>query len=965
MSRPHPMALRRVIALFATMACLLASSIVAAQSPVAPAGAAKGAILPDGILADDLDADIPTPESIIGHLVGSRAVRYEALLRYLIALDEASDLVTITEYARSHEGRALVYLTITNQRNRARLDQIKADNARLADPRTLGAADNPDAIANSLPGIAWLAYSIHGDEVSGVDAAMQAAYLLAAARNDAVRQLLDETVILIDPTQNPDGRERYLSQIEAFQGKVPNPDFQAMHHIGPWAAGRGNHYLFDMNRDWLIQSQPETRGRTLAINEWNPHFLIDVHEMGGLDTFLMDPPREPLNPNLAPGMMTWRRTFGRDQAAAFNRRGWSYYSGDWYEEWYPGYTNAYAALRGTVGLLYEQAGLSGAMIRKPSGEVETYHDAVAHSVVGAFANLETLRANRAAIIRDFAAEKRWGVSAEDADRAVVIPPDPDVRKWKKLLLLLDQHEIEYTITDGGVNGVNAKNTYGETAERQPFPAGSAVVHARQPYRRYLNAIFEFDPRMTEKFLNEEREELETDRGGRIYDMTAWAVPMAYGLDAWWVDSIEGAVGGDASVSIDAPPAMPDDPAYGYLIDGRDSIVYWVLARLFEADCKPRIATKPFTVGMRAYEPGTVLLRRHENPDSLAEVLAYCRETYYAAIVGADTALSESGPDLGGPTFQLLAPPRIAIASQWPVSTTSFGFAWFQFDDRLGLRCSPINVQDLGSADLRKYNVLILPSAGGLGAVLGGGAKDGLRQWIESGGTLIAIGGSAAALADENGLSSVRRRRDVLDELDVYAEALKREIGSMHIAVNPAEVWGDPPTHPDAPPDVDAAAAAGAAEVRAPFPEQADEKKPAEKPTGEALKRLDEWQRRFSPQGIFAAARVDNRHWLAFGLGDRLPVLYGGSTAFMSKPPVQTPVRLMAADEVRMSGLLWPEGRERIADSAYATVERVGSGQIILFANDPYLRAYTEGTGRLMMNAVLFGPGLGADQGVPW
>lgn len=914
-------------------------------------------ILPSYIESSDLDSSIPTPASVLGYTVGDRAVRYEPLIRYLKILADASNLVTMTEYARTHEGRALYYLTITSEGNHARLDQIKIQNAKLADPRTLTDAREGEQIIQTLPGIAWLAYSIHGDEMSGVDSAVQIAYLLVAARDPKTRSMLDELVIHIDPIENPDGRERHLSQLETLQGKIPNPDVQAMQHAGLWAAGRGNHYLFDMNRDWLIQSQPETRGRTSVINDWNPHFLIDAHEMGSLDTFLMDPPREPVNLNQAESILRWRHKFGLDQGAAFNEQGWSYYSGDWYEEWYPGYTNAYASLRGTIGLLYEQASISGTMVRKPSGEIETYRDAVAHNVIGSLANLETLRMNREAIQRDFLAEKQWAISdADGGQRAFILPPDVDARRWKKLLLLLDRHEIEYTIADAPFDATGIIDTYGDRNDEMTFPEGSAVVRAAQPFRRYLNAILEFDPRMTDTFLNDEREEIETGQGGRVYDVTAWSVPMAFGLDAFWAERIESDINGSNAVTLGDDSALPDDPAYGYLIDGRDSIVYWALARLLEADCRPRIATKPFTTGGNDYLPGTVLLRKHENPDVLEEVLQRCIEVYKISVVGTETALSNEGPDLGGPTFTLLAMPRIAIASQWPMSTTSFGFNWFQMDDALGLRCSPINVQAIRFMDLRKYNVLILPSGRALGAVLNQESMIHLRRWVEAGGTLIAIGNSASTLAREDGLSSVRRKRDVLDELEEYAEALEREKQALNVQVDPALVWGDP---------VEDEVAETDSESDAEADEKNGKKNDDTTPKGDALERLDQWQRRFSPRGILAHAEVNNKHWLAFGLSKRLPVFYSGSTAFMSKSPVQTPVRLTDAQRVRMSGLLWPEGRQRIADTAYATVERIGNGQVILFANDPFMRAYAEGTGRLMLNAVLLGPGMGTNQPVPW
>ena len=446
--------------------------------------------------------------------------------------------------------------------------------------------------------------------------------------------------------------------------------------------------------------------------------------------------------------------------------------------------------------------------------------------------------------------------------------------------------------------------------------------------------------------------MENDLGGRIYDMTAWSAPMAFGLDAYWAERIEVGFTGASRAEQPASSSFPDVPAYGYLIDGRDSKVYQALAALYEAECKPRIATKDFTHNGMFYKSGSVLLRGHENPDSLRDVLKQCAGEFGIQIMGAETALSEQGPDLGGRSFSLLQEPRIAIASQWPMSTSSFGFVWHQLDEVMGLRCSPINVQSLGRMDLRKYNVLILPSGGAVSAVLRDGALQNVRNWVEAGGTLIAIGNSASALANESSeLSSVRRLRDVLDKLDEYEEALQYEQSAQNIDINIAEVWGD--ELPEAESD-EAESDAGD-----------EENKDKTSPKGDALKRLDQRRRIFSPRGIIVATDVNPLHWLTYGLPKRMPVLFNGSTAFMSKSPVATPVRLQDASKVRMSGLLWPEARQRIANSAYATVERKGSGQVILFAHDPFHRAYFHGTGRLMLNAVLLGPGLGTNQPIPW
>ncbi|MHC4219526.1 MAG: M14 family metallopeptidase, partial [Planctomycetota bacterium] len=802
---------------------------------------------PDPLFAPtDVDASIPSPASVLGHPIGERAAGYESVIGYLRELVEASDLVTMTPYARSHEGRALYYLTITSADNHDRIDEIKADNAKLADPRGLADAQEADRIIAGMPGVAWLAYSIHGDELSSSDAAMQVAYLLAAGTDDATRTLRDEMVIHIDPLMNPDGRQRYLGQLQTLTGKVPNPDYQSMPHRGLWSAGRGNHYLFDMNRDWLPQTQPETRGRAAVILSWHPHLIVDSHEMGGMDTYLFDPPREPINVNLSDSNLAWRRRFSADQAAAFDRHGWSYYTQEWYEEWYPGYTNAWGGLLGAIGILYEQAGVNAALVKQATGATLTYREAVAHHVVSSLANLRTLGTNRARILEDFLAERQWALVAEPLERAFILPPSPDRAKRGRFLELLRLQGFEFSITDDAVTATDVVNIWAEPAAEMTFPRGTVIVRSAQPQRRLLEALLEFDPHMPESFLEEERKELERYRGSRIYDATAWNLPMAYGLDAYWAREVAAAAAPPDEPPPPAPAGGDGGPGYGWLIDGRGADIHHALARLFEGDCKPRAATKPFTFDGVRYERGAILLRRHENPPGLEGVLGKLSGELDLDIRPVSGALSNDGPDLGGRRFHLLQRPQVAIASQWPIATSSFGSTWFLLDDRLRMRCSPVNVQSLRSIDLRKYNVLVLPrvwSTDALAAVINEGVVKRIKAWVEDGGTLIAYGGSAAFVArEETGLGTVRLKRDVLDELAVYEEALQRERKARKIEIDPEEIWGGPAAvepDPDEP----------ASEVSEP------------KLDTDALRRLDRWQRRFHPTGVIMAADLDPEHWL--------------------------------------------------------------------------------------------------------
>ena len=668
----------------------------------------------------DFNAAIPSPQTVIGHRIGEKAVRYDMLVRYLEVLAQSSQRVRLASYGESHKGRRLYYLTITSTDNHKRLAEIKTDNSKLSDPRTLSGPEEAERILETMPAVAWLGYSIHGDELSSTDAAVYVAYHLAAGTDKATQSLVDKVVIHIAPLINPDGRERYLSQLE----------------------------------------------------------------------------------------------------------------------------------------------------------------------------------------------------------------------------------------------------------KKELPEGTIVAKSRQPHRRMLHTLLAFDPHFTEDFLADERKELENRRATRIYDVSSWNLAMAFGLEAYWAKRVPKVdSSSDTSKLLRRSSKLKDRSDYGYVIDFASSGIYPVLVRLFENECNPRVATKPFQIEGKSYKQGTILLRAHENPKSLFAVLEKICEELDIKVHPVDTGLSEDGPDLGAPKFKLLVAPRVAIASQWPISSTSFGSAWYLLDHELRLRSSAINIQGIGQIDLRKYNVLILPSSNGLDRIIDDKALKKVKRWIEEGGTLIAFGNSAVLLAGkERGLSSVRLRRNVLKDLSIYQEAVQRERAARDIKINTGEIWGTKTPEKKAEnaqvPKEDGEKEKAQKDKDAKEDKDVKEDKDAKEDI-EKLKRTDEWQRIFSPGGVFLAGHVNTEHWLGFGLEERLPIMLMGSYAFMSKHPVSTVVRLEDKCCLRLSGLLWPEARERLSNTAYATVESLGNGQVVLFATDPTFRTWLPGIQRLFFNAVLLGPGMGTSQPVPW
>jgi len=894
------------------------------------------------------DPAVPTPDSLLGQRLGTRLSHHAEILNCFRRWAEVSGRVEVATYATTYEGRDLIRAVITSPANLARLDSIRADLARLADPEGLSSKEAGE-IVERTPAVAWLGYSIHGDELSGCDAALALGYHLISDRSAETTALLDRIVVVIDPVMNPDGRERIISQVEQSAGYVPNLDDESMQR-GRWPWGRGNHYLFDMNRDWMVGANPETRGRWREIQAFHPQLMVDAHEMGSQDTYLFYPQSEPHNPNLPAALARWHKVFAADQARAFDAHSWSYYTREWADAWAPFYSDAWGSLNGAVGILYEQAGTRGFPLRRASGRVLTYREAVHHHAVSSLANLKTLEAHRKEILEDYLAERQARISrrAPENSRQFVLVPGSNRSRERTLLDLLRAQGIRIWRAPEAFTARNAVNRLGAAAAHKEFPAGSFLVPARQPQGALVKAYLAFDPHFDKKVLTEERRRLEQEDASMMYDVTTWSLGSAFDLDVWWADSttlkgapLEGppSLGGGGR----PPEGLPKGRTVAWIVDGSSDASVSFAARAMQAGLAVHQADREFSAAGRTFPRGSLLVLRGENGDEVeAGVARAARDSGVRPWPVATERSPDEGPDLGGQHFHLLALPRIALLGNSPISPDTYGHVWFLLDHEIGVPFSILDVQTFGDYDLRRYNVLIVPpSRGGLARVLGP-HQDDLRSWVENGGTLIACGSSAAALCGPDfGLVATRLRRDSLEDLETYRRAAEREKDARTIRVEEPAVWEPPKSSSRKPP----------AEKKEEPPEVDEEE--------------EAWARRFSPSGVLLRGLVDAHHWITAGAGEEMAVFFAGSNVFLSKEPVRTPVRFAGEEALRLSGLLWPEARERIADSAWLTVEPVGNGQVVLFASMPGYRMIFRGTGRLLENAVIFGPGRGASQPLRW
>ncbi|MBU2500174.1 hypothetical protein KJ682_02480 [bacterium] len=983
---------RRVLCLLAILCAAFATS-----SPGSVAASPGGMSYADLFPGATFDPAVPDLEDFAGIRPAERPLRPEEVVAYFQRLAETSPLAELRTYARTHEGRPLVYLAVSDSGTVADLDGFLGRHAARLDPR-----QGPTPTASELEGVkavAWLAYGIHGDELSSTDAAAALAYRLVAGTDEESLRLRRELVILIDPCENPDGRARYLAQIASFAHATPNPDQDDLSHAGVWPWGRGNHYLFDLNRDWFSLVHPESR-RSAVIATWLPQLMVDSHEMGGNATYLFPPARHPYNPHLPASAARWEREFSDDQARALDGRGYPYFSGEWNEEFFPGYGSSYAKYLGAVGILYEMSRTTGTLLHKRDGTVRTFAQAVDHQATSSLANLNTLAANAPQVLADMIAARGDAVAAgtDGPVKAWVFPAGS--RHADRLAALgaqLEAQGVEVLVLaeqSARVSGLRHAVTGEE--ETLELPAGSLLVRLDQPQGALARVILDPHVPMDSTFFQDEREYLEKGKGSRLYDTTAWSLPLIRGVSAYWAGKFPG--GRWMRWERSLPPAVDPVPAVfsSVIIPVDHPAGPRILVRLFQEGVTVRVARKPFAIGGRSYFPGTLVVRREGNVPDLHERLAAIQGELLVRMDAVGTSRAEEGPDLGGAEYPVLVEPRLGVFSGSPVSPSEFGFVWHLLDETLGLRFNSLDLGSFNRIDLARYNVLVFPPIRGGTAmyrqILGEQGLARLKEWVSAGGTAIGMAGGARLLADPAlGLVGTRFRSDALGDFpppvwSIAAQEAQDAGRPAALGLRPApqaaagDAKGPQPVFHGALYDVAPVVGPGAL----PFCEGHDQGKPLgagpldleqwlepvlpagrAKPEEGDVRTADERLRRFMPQGALLGVELDPEAWLNFGLGDEATVWFGSDDTMIAVPPVMVGALFMDPARLHRGGLVWPEAAARIARTAYAVREGVGRGQAVLFADHPAYRRWMAETEQMLTNAILLGPGLGTRWSSPW
>lgn len=852
------------------------------------------------------DPKIPSPKSVLGYEIGEYWTEHEAMLDYMRRLEAASSRVKVFSVGRSNERRELLLVAISDPENMARLEEIRTTVARLRDPRKLS---EPQAreIAKTTPAIAWMSFANDGNESAAFETGIQLAYHLAAGTDAVTQKVLKEVVTVIYPAHNPESHSRHLAWMKA--SATGNPDPAAQEHRGDWRMdNNNNHYQIDLNRDAAFLSQVESQTIVREIHRWNPVVFIDHH--GNPDRFFFPPWALPVNAQIDQASRKWVELYGKNIAAAFDRGGWTYFTRRVYDLHYPGYYDSYPALNGATGMTFETdgGGSKGLAYRLPDGRVTTLHDGVLHHFTGAVASLVTTAEHREARLLDlynFRASALAEAPKEKIKQFVLVP-GKDRTRAADLVDLLLKHQIEVFRTTVPFSSVSAHPLLTDEATKRTFPAGVYLIPAGQPQKRLLRTLLDRETPLEEAFLAEVRQaKAYNDKLGEsapkkpygFYDVNAWSLPLAYGVEAYWTEDAAAGATEPVTARPSSARAAPMRAKFAYVFPWNSKGATRTVAALWKEKYQLALAREPFVLKGRSFDRGTVVVRTLTNPPGLHERLVALAEANDLEVVAADAAMVDGGRDLGDRSVVDLKMPQIAVVSEPPTASTAYGAIWFLLEKAYGIPFTAVKGQDLQATDLTKYNVLVLPDGPlqGYTRTLGNESVERLKHWVQEGGALVCIKGAAAWAAGEKvNLTTARDR---------YA------------------------------------------------PPPADEKAPEKKDPGkEPPKRID------TVPGAFVQLDVDAEHYLGSGIEGAIVALFRSNVIFNPTKKGAQPA-VVNKDRPLVAGFAFDEAKEPLKGAPFVWDEPTGRGHVICLADDVTFRTFLYAAHRLFLNAILLAPSM--------
>ena len=826
--------------------------------------------LPMNIKGVRYNRSIPKPEEIIGHQIGTSHTRTDQVVDYFEALASRSNRIILNDHALTHEGRRLIHAIVTHPDNHENLEIIREENLKLSDkPNSMSDQD-----LNKMPLVAYLGFSIHGDEASGTEASLLLLYHLAAGSGKQIDDILKNTVLIIDPMFNPDGRDRFVNWVNGNRGRVPTSDTQDREHNQPWPRGRTNHYLFDMNRDWLPVTQPESNGRIKLFHHWRPQFLLDAHEMGSNSTFFFQPGISSRNnPNTPKGTIELANKLMPFHAKRLDSIQSMYYSQQSYDDFYYGKGSTFGDIHGSVGILFEQASSRALESETNQGRLVYAFTIRNHymSTLGTLDGLVALRKDFLTYHRDFYATAP-DAAKKNQVRGYLVSLKQNRTRAQMLIQNLQKHRI-----------VAHELKKSMTVKQTKFNPGEAVIiPSNQPQTRFLKGIME---RMT------------TFEDSLFYDVSAWTLPLAYGVESYELKQNPNAYIGTqlGLVELDGGMLTGGKAKSAYLMKWDRYYAPKSLYSIMDLGIRPRLTTQAFSAVVDGkevqFDRGTIVIPAYQRDadatitqEKIHKMMIHLAKMDHVNIYASNTASTPSGPDLGGAYQGVLQKPKVAILSGDGTSSYGVGEVWHLLNFRMGIPVSLLNAKQLSARKLSKYNTIIVPD--GFYSNLDSTDIKTLKDWVLNGGTLIATQTGSRWVVNKKILNE-KLKKGGMDTLDIPYEQAPMVTGAQRIG------------------------------------------------------------------GSIFEVSLDNTHPIAYGYNKKTPMFRRGDTFFELSTSTAANVGRYTKNPL-LSGYISEEKLKEIQNSASIIARRQGGGHVILFADNPSFRAFWYGSNGLLLNAVFFG-----------
>jgi hypothetical protein len=686
--------------------------------------------------ADLVQAQKKSPDDFLGYKLGSHFTPHQKVVDYFKYLASGEKNMRLISYGKTYEGRELLVVVTSSQENMDRLDEIRENNLSLSK------VSKKAIDLQKQPAVLWLSYNVHGNEASSTETAMRTLYALTAGQTKDVKRWLKNTVVVLDPCLNPDGRERYVNFFNSVSGTVPNSNPDVREHREPWPRGRVNHYYYDLNRDWAWQTQQETVQRLTLYRQWMPEVHVDFHEQSYNDPYYFAPAAEPVHQDIT----VWQRNFqvivGKNNAKYFDDHGWQYFTKERFDLLYPSYGDTYPLYNGAIGMTYEQGGINaGLSVVTNNGDTLRLSDRINHHFTTGMSTLEVVSAHSTQLMEEYKKYFEQSLSTSPGIYQTYVISGEEPEKILKLTRLLEKNGIVYSFgSDKTISGLNY-----ETQKNGSYKIkrNDLIVNMHQSASVLANVLFEPKTFITDS---------------NTYDITAWALPYAYGVNAYATkEFIKGTY---AAPEIKKAAVARVKKPYAWIFAASSLADIKVLIALQKAEIKVRMADASFQVNGKTYDPGTLLVYRAENEKKsrdLISLMGGIEDSSKVTFQTIESGFVEKGKDLGSNVYEMLQKPKIAVVSGSEVSSQSLGEIWHFFEQELNYQVKMISSSELDNLDISKTNVLILPD-GSYGKDL----NEKLEPWINLGGKVILM---EDAILSVEGKKPFEIKRKVTTKLD--------------------------------------------------------------------------------------------------------------------------------------------------------------------------------------------------------